>query len=65
MYEWVWELEPQSNLKSLSIESLLEDTKTLIRTSATPSKLWESRRSLVSVLEEYELMSCVWLSIRT
>ena len=32
MYEWVWELEPQSSLKSLSIESLLEDTKTTTHT---------------------------------
>jgi len=42
----------QPDLKSLSIVFLLEDTKPKTQpTTARPSKLWEARRSLVSVLE--------------
>ena len=66
-YDWVYKPKPQQDLKSLSIVPLIQDTKTKTHTdfSYTIKALRSKKKFGYCFRDKYDLMSWVWLSIKS
>ena len=67
VYDCVWGVESQPDLKSLSSVSLLEDTKWKTHTDFgyTIKALRSKKKFGYCFRDKYDLMSLVWLSIKS